>query len=311
MKNFRNLMKMLTLALSAFVFFISVSAQERSSEKTGALLWKITGNGLEHPSYIFGTHHLFPLSFLDSVAGVKQAFVESSQMIGELVMSDMEMLGVELQKAGMMPKDTTWQMLLAEDDYLFVDEQLTAFFGVGLQALSMLKPAMVSMTYSVMFYQKTFPGMNPGEAVDVWFQQQAWAREIPVVGLETVHEQTAALFDVISLKQQAEDLICTLKNTEHALYAARKMNRLYRSADLAAMAEILREESPCPMSAEQEAAINNERNRRWLEKLPILMADKPSFVAVGCLHLAGEAGILTGLEKLGYTVEAIHRITDF
>jgi uncharacterized protein YbaP (TraB family) len=35
------------------------------------------------------------------------------------------------------------------------------------------------------------------------------------------------------------------------------------------------------------------------------MADKSSFIVVGCLHLAGEVGLLIALEKAGYTVEAV------
>ena len=32
------------------------------------LLWKISGNGLSKPSYLFGTYHLSPLSIKDSIA---------------------------------------------------------------------------------------------------------------------------------------------------------------------------------------------------------------------------------------------------
>ena len=287
------------------VFFVCAVSAQSGVEKTGALLWKISGNGLAHPSYIFGTHHLFPLSFLDSVPGVKQAFAASGQMVGELVMGDMVALAGELQKAGMMPQDSTWQMLLSEDDYRFVDEQLTAFFGAGLQALGMFKPSMVSMTYTVMFYQRIFPQVNQNEIFDIWFQQQAVQRQIPVLGLETVQDQIDALFKIASLKHQAADLVCALKNTDYLEWSAKKLNRLYRTANLKGFSEMLREEGPCPMSAEQETALNDARNRRWLEKLPAIMAGKPSFIAVGCAHLVGEVGLLAGLEKAGYKVEAV------
>jgi uncharacterized protein YbaP (TraB family) len=221
-------------------------------------------------------------------------------------MSDMAALAVEVQKAGMMPQDTTWQMLLSEDDYCFVDEQLTAVFGVGFQSFGRLKPAMVSMVYTVGFYQKIFPQVKQNEIFDIWFQQEAVNRGIPVVGLETVQDQIDALFKVRSLKGQAADLLCAMKNTDYLELSAKKLNRLYRSADLNGFSEMLREKSPCPMSAEQEVALNDNRNRRWLEKLPAIMADKPSFIAVGALHLVGEAGLLVGLEKAGYTVEAVH-----
>jgi uncharacterized protein YbaP (TraB family) len=71
------------------------------------------------------------------------------------------------------------------------------------------------------------------------------------------------------------------------------------------MSEMLQEEGPCSWSAEQEHALINARNERWLKKLPDLMAGKSTFVAVGCMHLVGEAGLLAGLEQAGYTVEAV------
>jgi len=297
-------MKNLLLMAMQLFFVYTVAAQE-NSEKTGALLWKISGNGLAQPSYIFGTHHLFPVSFLDSIAGVKQAFASCEQMVGELQLNDMAALAGELQKSGTMPQDTNYQLLLSEEEYRFVDEQLTAFFGTGLQTFGMYKPSMVNLTYMMVFYQKTFPQTSPGEAMDVWFQQQSISRGIPVIGLETVEDQLVALFDIVSLQQQATDLVCLLKNTDYIASSTQKLNQMYHSADLTGVSEMLREESPCPWSTEQEMAINNARNERWLKKLPALMADKSTFVAVGCLHLAGEAGLLSGLEQAGYTVEAV------
>ena len=298
--------------ITILTFFVcTVSAQE-GNEKTGSLLWKISGNGLEHPSYIFGTHHLFPFSFLDSIVGVKQAFASSKQMVGELIMSDMAALAAEVQKAGLMPQDSTWQMLISEDDFRFVDEQLTAVLGVGLQSFGRLKPSMVSMVYTVSFYQKIFPQVNMNEIFDIWFQQQAVDRGIPVVGLETVQDQIAAIFEFSPLKRQASDLVCVMKYADYMEIAAKTLNRLYRSADLKGLTELFHEheEVPCTLNAEQQVAINETRNKRWLEKLPAIMADKPSFVAVGCLHLVGEVGLLHGLEQLGYIVEAVLEVSN-
>ena len=33
------------------------------------LLWKVSGGTLEKPSYLFGTYHLMPSAFVDSVPG--------------------------------------------------------------------------------------------------------------------------------------------------------------------------------------------------------------------------------------------------
>lgn len=39
--------------------------------------------------------------------------------------------------------------------------------------------------------------------------------------------------------------------------------------------------------------------------MPAIMADKPTFFAVGALHLAGEKGLIQQLKNAGYTVEGL------
>ena len=39
--------------------------------------------------------------------------------------------------------------------------------------------------------------------------------------------------------------------------------------------------------------------------MPSIMADKPTFFAVGAAHLAGDDGVLSLLRKAGYTVSAV------
>jgi len=283
---------------------MQTSFAQANSEKTGSLLWRISGNNLAQPSYVFGTHHLFPLRFLETVSGLNAAFESTQQAVGELVMADMLAMASEMQHLSRMPHDTTWQMLLSSEDFRFVDQQLTAFFGVGLQTFGMLRPFMINLTFVGALYQQLFPETDPNQSMDAWFQQQAIERGIPVIGLESVQDQMNAL-SVGSLVQQAEDFVCALRNIDYASNQARELNRLYETADLIGLKGMLRAESPCAFSAEQEYALNNARNARWLEKLPGIMAETPSFIAVGALHLVGEVGILYGLAQLGFTVEAV------
>lgn len=53
---------------------ISLTSCAKTKQETG-LLWKISGNNLEEPSYLFGTHHLVPVSYLDSIDGLDEAFM--------------------------------------------------------------------------------------------------------------------------------------------------------------------------------------------------------------------------------------------
>jgi len=292
------------LLILPVLLFLATATFAQNSEKTGSLLWRISGNNLAQPSYVFGTHHLFPLSFLETVSGLNSALENTQQVVGELVMGDMMAMAMQMQSMGMMPHDTTWDMLLSSEDFAFVDQQLTAFFGAGLQAFGVLRPFMINLTFVGALYQQLFPETDPEQSMDGWFQQQAIERGLPVIGLESVEDQMNAI-GVGSLVQQAEDFVCALRNIDYAVNQAHELNRLYEEADLAGLMAMLQAESPCAFSAEQEYALNNARNARWLEKLPGIMAETPSFIAVGALHLAGEVGILYGLARLGFTVEAI------
>ena len=47
------------------------------------------------------------------------------------------------------------------------------------------------------------------------------------------------------------------------------------------------------------------RNNNWMKKIPDLITEKSSFIAVGCAHLVGETGLINQLRELGYTVDPI------
>lgn len=70
--------------LLGILLFISIALSANAQ-----LLWKVSGKGLEKPSYIFGTYHLSPLSIKDSIAAMPQAMNETTQVYGEVVMSEM------------------------------------------------------------------------------------------------------------------------------------------------------------------------------------------------------------------------------
>ena len=49
------------------------------------LLYRISGGSLAKPSYIVGTYHLAPVSFADSVAGLRDAMDLTEQVCGCLL----------------------------------------------------------------------------------------------------------------------------------------------------------------------------------------------------------------------------------
>lgn len=277
-----------------------------------ALLWKVSGNGLTQPSYVFGTHHLTDKNFIDSIDGFYDALESVEQVIGELVITPESTLEMQtkMQQASIMPENEGYKDILSEDDYKKLDNGLNNFFKQGLSGFGQLKPGMLSVLYSMMLYSMVDPGFNPAthEAIDVYIQRIAGEKGKPSLSLETVEDQLYALFDFEPLKDQAQSLICGLENVEWGKESLVKINIYYKEKRLAEIYDLAfnNDGDPCPISLGQQKALNEDRNNKWMEKLPTMIKDKSSFIAVGALHLAGEVGILNLLEKAGYTVEAVN-----
>lgn len=79
-------MKKLKTILSAIVVaFISIFTSN-AQQLENSTLWKISGNGLEKPSYLFGTIHITCDATLND--NVKKALDETSQVVLEIDIDD-------------------------------------------------------------------------------------------------------------------------------------------------------------------------------------------------------------------------------
>ena len=291
---------LIVLAIAAY----SVYAQTETY-KSGSLLWKISGKDLSKPSYLLGTFHLKPGEFLDSIPGAKAALDACEQVVGEVNMSDMANVMMQMQQAMMMTPDTTYKMLYSDEEYRLVSEKLASLTGgAGLDQMGMLKPAAIQLTVISFAYMKYFPDINLTNVLDVRIQSEATKAQKPVSGLETVDDQIHVLFGIMDLQRQADALLCSMKHLDESMGLIPELIRDYDRADLDKLVLRMEESEFCPSPPSETEALNKERNNAWMEKLPDIMKEKSSFIAVGALHLAGKDGLLNLLEKAGYIVEA-------
>lgn len=273
------------------------------------LLWKVSGKDLAKPSYVFGTHHLAPLSITDSVPGFKQAMNETEQVYGEIVMEEMQspINMQKMQQAIMLPGDTTLHTLFNSAQYDSVAVKIKQLMGVELQMFDKIKPAFLTAQISALIAMKTVEGFNSQQQLDGWIQSEAQKKGKAVAGLETMDFQMGVLFGTQTLQRQADQLLCTVMNLNKAEQQTRRMSAAYMKQDLKQLMEIVEEKqgNSCDALPEEEEALIYRRNTNWAEVMPAIMKEKATFFAVGSGHLAGERGILNLLSKQGYTIEAV------
>lgn len=270
------------------------------------ILYKVEGNGSKSPSYVFGSHHLSPISIVEE-AGVMEYFNQTDQVVGEIDLTmDPMAISLALQPYMMAPADSTLSVLLKGEDMDSLNAQFVKWApmpGMQLQMLEPLKPMAVTTMLAAGMTQEVMPGFDPTQQLDTYFFQTGANDGKKIVGLETPEYQGEVLFNMTPLTVQAEALIEMLKNPEESVEAAKKLSEAYQNRDLEAMLAVSKEDEEHPEFMEN---ILYKRNRDWMEKLPVIIEETPSFIVVGALHLAGPEGIIQGLKDKGFTVTPIY-----
>lgn len=274
------------------------------------LLWKVSGNGLDRPSYVIGTHHLAPLSVKDSIVNLEQAIDQTEQVYGEIVMDDAnnpEIL-MKMQQAMMLPADTTLKSFYTQAQYDTIAAVVKNYMGVDLALFDKLKPATITTQLSVALAMKSLKGFNPQEQLDTWFQAQARQAGKKVGSLETIDMQINVLYNSQTLTRQALLLYCTATHIEQGVDQSLRMNQAYMKQDLDELLAIIEEKmsNACDSTPEEISTLIYGRNANWARQFPSIMKQSPTLFVVGAGHLPGPQGLLKLLQKQGYTVEAMN-----
>lgn len=279
------------------------------------LLWKISGNGLQKPSYIIGTYHLANVSFTDSIKGLKAAMDATEQVYGEIVMADMASPEniQKMQAAMMLPDGQTLDKLFTADEMTRINALVKSVLGVDMtnpmvaQQLGKLTPYALQVQLGVLIYLKKHPGFNPNEGFDSYFQKEAAAKGKGVGGLETFDFQINTLYKSTTMERQKQLLLCLADNLEFNEEQTENIVKAFFTQDLDGIEKAMdaKLNNTCDGTPEEKETLIYSRNDNWMKQMPEIMKQKATLFAVGAGHLPGERGLLAQLKKAGYTVEGV------
>ncbi|WP_321426097.1 TraB/GumN family protein [uncultured Bacteroides sp.] len=267
----------------------SINSQTRIEN---SLLWEITGNGLKKPSYLFGTNHVVSYTFiLDSIRGFRKAFHSVRQVAVEHTVSP-DAIDKTLF---MMPLDTTYQMIYTPKEFAFVDSVMK----INIQNTRVTNPYKCKpMVWYLASIAKT--SAKPDILViDAYLMQVAKSSNYKLIGLEGKDEIDRAyrkMFSSSSLKDQASLLLEQLKDPQKSIMNSSKIISEYKKQNLNAFEQYL---------SNFEGVNAKERNQLWMEKIPVIIKQEPTLIAVGAGHLVGEYGLINQLRKQGFTVKPV------
>ena len=270
--------------------FVSCQAQ---SEKT--LLWEISGQGLEKPSYLYGTIHIICEDDVNMTEAMKNAFGNTEQLVLEINLSDTEAVTKAATKMiNMEGYDYKGQM--SEAGYNKLDSLMTANMGMGMSTGRIMKPlALMSVAYMGLVSCSTTSSMEEE------FQKMMEDQGKSMQGLETIESQIA-IFDDIPIEEQITWLDEMMVDGGEGREDFESMMTLYKAQDIEAMYNSFDEYQEY---AKYSDALLKNRNTAWIPVMSEMMKDKSTFFAVGAMHLGGDIGVINLLREAGYTVKAV------
>lgn len=296
------------------------------SQKDG-MLWEISGNGLSHKSYLFGTMHgdghnykleeiftAFP-QLREILGNVSCIYLEQSKdfndsaVVADCVASASVFVKAdEANEYNALPLGESYRGLYdSREKFRLVDN----FFSEKLRRSSytQFKPAY----WVERLRLNRMKGSAKAVSVDDCLYHYALQKNIKVSGLETYEESARALVEATrdsaeylkSLKDQAADLYEVIAQMEKIVQmekvaASTSSYEMYLSGDLEKL--YTKNLSFIPNEV-YEQKMGAERNNRWLRKIEDILKDRTCLIAVGAMHLPGDKGLIALLRAKGYNVQ--------
>lgn len=281
-------------------------APEKIVPTEKSVFWKISGNGLKKPSYLYGTIHLIPKENFSIPAVVQNALGDAKRVAFEIDMKEMTNIRTQmgLITKSFMAGGKTLKDLLSAEDYALVKAKMEEK-GLPGGMFERIKPMFLSTMFSSEDDKGTSAASSGGmTSVEMELYGISKRKKLESTGLETAAYQMS-IFDSIPYEAQAKMLVDGLRNVDQHADGEGELDtmlKLYHDQDITAMQSMISDVQYG--MGNYEDILLNQRNRNWIPVMSRLMREKPTIFAVGAGHLGGENGVVALLRKQGYRVES-------
>ncbi len=286
------------LPLAALLLAIPARSQQSTRYSQ---LWKVTGKGLPAPSFLFGTMHNIGGTFVDSFPAISRSLAKTKVFVCEALPST----GDDYSDLLHFPANDSLQRYMTATDFdtvmQFFRSKLTGEDTVFLAQLPRLKPQAVNQLILEFKSEGTSGNAAPAEAgLDDHLKSLAGQQGMRITALETIRDQVVALSASAAVKDQASKLAGRVSGRSGEADNQFQLDKAteYRSRRIPYHFDY-------PLTSQFEKAVAGSRNKKWMEKIPAIIAKEPAFIAVGNDHLISEEGLIMLLRNAGYKVTNI------
>lgn len=263
------------------------------------LLWRVEKPGVA-ASHVFGTIHVADQRVTSLPSVVTRQLVAARSFTMEIA----------LDGPGLFALASRMEFDDGRDLPAVAGEQLFSRVVPLLEARGMPQGLARTLKPWAAMLMLATPPQQPEQVLDFVLSRLAARQRVPVYFLETVDDQIAALEGMPDTDQVA--LLRLAVESQSELPAlTRRLIEAYLQRDLALMwrineAGIKDRPDLRPLSELFAQRLLYDRNRRMVEHMQPQLRQGNAFIAVGALHLYGDKGILSLLEREGWRVIRVY-----
>ena len=265
----------------------------QTQKKYPTLLWKITGNGLKKPSYLYGTMHV----------SNRVAYYLSEQFFEAL--KSVDVVGLEtnpgewlenMQKTGELDELNQFRNSGYTGDFYKSTFSVSFPEKRMLQGILSYDPDIING----LLYRQNNSKENFEEStyIDLFIFQSASKLNKQLISLENfAQSEIKARLSALPDEEAAEG------NNPYKNYysSTQKIEDAYREGNL----DMLDSLSKLGSSKNTQRYLINDRNVFFVNTIDSVLKTKSLFSGVGAAHLPGENGVIELLRKKGYTLEPV------
>lgn len=291
---------------------LSSSEEDASAEQPGSkgFLWKVTGGS--NSGYLAGTIHVARKEMYPLDPDLEQAIEEADYIGLELDLTKVDqkaMLDMVNEKA-LLTDGTSLKDHVSEEDYTKFHSILKkSILSAGAATLDTYEPWYAAMTL------ESLPAMRymMTDGIDQYIAKQAHKDEKTIIELESMESQLD-IFDDFSEELQQLHFHQAVENAKLGAIGMKQLLDMWTLGNLELLTTMHTEfekEGKKTMGDLFDDYNNGflvHRNEEMAKKIDRYLAEGDSgtyLFAVGSLHMVGESGLVSLLEKEGYTVEFI------
>jgi uncharacterized protein YbaP (TraB family) len=285
-------MRNILIIFCLFIYcFPGVDAQ---TKYPNTLLWEINRKDLAKPSYLFGTFHINHKEVFNLNDSVLSKLLGCDAFANEVNMDSLTDLIKDVVESD--TKELKVKQLLNEEELTRLDEFLKKKAKTSLKEMGNPTSNQVYMTISK--FKKSKGEMDT--FLDGWLYNIARNNKKRIFGIE----DAKADYDLLKKypeSDQKELILSVIDSSDMVTGFETQMLNNYTEENLNGLNDIINTKS----SEYFSEMLINDRNKNMIGNMEKIMKDQSCFFAVGAAHLPGEKGLISLLEKDGYSVTPV------